>query len=125
MITYFDVFLYLKVMYDFIKDFAVNVKQQRIKFGMNQENLANASFVSVQTISSIENAKHFPSYKILVNISKALKLHPAQLLIGHSEFWNIEDKELQYVLVEAFKNLTPKQREIALKLVQTVSELDV
>ncbi len=125
MITYFVVFLYLKVMFDFIKDFAANVKKQRINLGMNQENLADASFVSVQTISSIENAKHFPSYKKLVNISKALQLHPAQLLISNSEFWNIEDKELQYVLVEAFKNLTPKQREIALKLVQTVSELDV
>ena len=112
-------------MFDFIKDFAANVKKQRINLGMNQENLADASFVSVQTISSIENAKHFPSYKKLVNISKSLQLHPAQLLISNSEFWNIEDKELQYVLVEAFKNLTPKQREIALKLVQTVSELDV
>ena len=91
MITYFVVFLYLKVMFDFIKDFAANVKKQRINLGMNQENLADASFVSVQTISSIENAKHFPSYKKLVNISKALQLHPAQLLISNSEFWNIEE----------------------------------
>ena len=92
---------------------------------MSQEVLAEKANVSVQTISSIENAKHFPSYTKLVLLSNALKIHPARLMMGNGEFWEIEDKELQYLLIQTFKDLTPKQREIALKLVKSVSGIDI
>ena len=114
--------MYLKVTLEVINDFATNVKKQRKKLAMSQEELANKADVSRQTISSIENAKHFPTYN---SLSNALQVHPAQLLIGNCEFWNTEDKELQFVLVQAFKDLTPKQREIALHLVRSISEIDI
>lgn len=112
-------------MSEFLQDFANNLKKRRMELNLKQAQLAEKAGVTVQTISSIENAKHFPAYKKLIRISAALQVHPAQLIIGDSECWNIEDKELQYILVEQFKHLSPKQRAIALKLVQSISELDI
>jgi len=107
-------------------DFGANVRARRLQLGnMSQDILAEKSNISAQTISSIENGKHYPSYNVLVRIAKALKTHPAKLMVGDSDIWTIEDKELQYVLVEAFKNLTPKQREVALKLVGSLAEIEL
>lgn len=117
--------MYLKVMLEVINDFATNVKKQRKKLAMSQEELANKADVSIQTISSIENARHFPTYNKLIRLSNALQVHPAQLLIENCEFRNTEDKELHFVLVQAFKDLTPKQREIALHLVRSISEINI
>lgn len=112
-------------MLEVINDFATNVKKQRKKLAMSQEELANKADVSIQTISSIENTRHFPTYNKLIRLSNALQVHPAQLLIENCEFRNTEDKELQFVLVQAFKDLTPKQREIALHLVRSISEINI
>lgn len=113
-------------MTNFINDFATNVRTIRKKLdNMSQEQLAEKVGVSIQTISSIENGKHYPSYNVLLKLANALQTHPAKLMIGDCEFWTIEDKELQYILVETFKDLSPKQREIALKLVHSVSEMEL
>lgn len=41
--------MYLKVMLEVINDFATNVKKQRKKLAMSQEELANKADVSIQT----------------------------------------------------------------------------
>lgn len=110
---------------ELITVYARNVRNKRQELDMSQEEFGSLVGISTQTVSAIENCKHFPSYKKLVKISEVLKVHPARLLIGDSEILTVEDTDLKYILVETFKNLTPKQRDLALKFTRFIAEEDV
>jgi len=111
-------------MVDFKKEFGKKVRAYRKEKNMNQEMFAERASISPQTLSGIETGSHFPSYPVLTRIIDALKTHPAKLFAYDDEVWNINDKELQFILVEAFKNLDFEKRKIVLKIVRCLAETE-
>lgn len=57
-----------------------NVKKAREKLGLTQEELAEKVGVHVSYISRIERGKVNPSYEILENLSKILKVKSSDFL---------------------------------------------
>lgn len=53
---------------------AINIKLQRIKNNLNQDNLAELSGISQKYLSAIERAKVNPSITIIINICRVLKI---------------------------------------------------
>ncbi len=50
-----------------------NIKLLRLKFGLNQQELAKLSGVTRQTIGALENNKYNPSLLLAYKITKILK----------------------------------------------------
>jgi len=59
---------------------------------ITQEQLAELCGVSVSTISGIESYHQYPSFCLLVDMAKALKIHPADLFLFDTS--KTEDKKL-------------------------------
>jgi Predicted transcriptional regulators len=60
--------------------FGVRLKQLRDERGLNQEQLAELSDLSVREIGRIENAKCAASLDSLEKLAHAFKMHPRDLL---------------------------------------------
>jgi len=63
------------------KILANNIKRQRKKLGITQENLAAQSDISAAMMNDIEGCRTWISDKTLINLSSALKIDAYRLLI--------------------------------------------
>jgi transcriptional regulator with XRE-family HTH domain len=63
------------------KILAINIKKQREKLGITQENLAAQSDISAAMMNDIEGCRTWISDKTLINLSSALKIDAYRLLI--------------------------------------------
>ena len=58
-----------------------SIKEKRKKLQLSQEELANACFVSRQTINAIENDKYDPSLELAFRLAECLKMRVDELFI--------------------------------------------
>lgn len=65
----------------FYEDFRMNIKYYRDLRGLNQSELAIQADSSNGMIGNIESGKAYPSFKNILAIAKALKVHPADLFL--------------------------------------------
>lgn len=65
-----------------MRDIGRNIKALREKKGMTQEALAEALFVTRQTVSNYENGRSRPDLDMLVNIAQVLDADVNQVLYG-------------------------------------------
>ena len=68
---------------ELLKKFGKNVKIERIRKDLTQEKLAEAVDVDINSISSIERGKYFPTPDNLVKISIALNISLSDLFTFH------------------------------------------
>ncbi len=64
--------------------FATRLKRRREELNMTQTELANAVNTTPASISQFENEKRNPSFKMITNLSRALKI-TTDYLIGEQE----------------------------------------
>ena len=64
--------------------FATRLKRRREELNMTQTELANAANTTPASISQFENEKRNPSFKMITNLSRALKI-TTDYLIGEQE----------------------------------------
>jgi len=57
-----------------------NIKQQRKRYDLTQEKLAEETGLSAQTINDIEGCRTWVSDKTLVKLAESLRVTPAELL---------------------------------------------
>ena len=69
---------------DLLKTVAVNLKKFRNNADLTQEQLAEKTDLSPETIGNLENAKSWFSLDSLIKISSALKIRPFELLLNSS-----------------------------------------
>jgi XRE family transcriptional regulator, regulator of sulfur utilization len=63
-----------------VERFAKNLRQARIKRGLTQEALENASGLDRSEISLLERARREPRLSTIVRLARALKMPPKSLL---------------------------------------------
>lgn len=63
-----------------VERFAKNLRQARIKRGLTQEALENASGLDRSEISLLERARREPRLSTIVRLARALKVPPKSLL---------------------------------------------
>lgn len=69
---------------DLLKTVAANLKAFRNNSSLTQEQLAERTSLSTETIGNLENAKSWFSLDSIVKISSALNIKPYQLLLNPS-----------------------------------------
>lgn len=67
------------------RDMGAQIKKARLKAGLSQEKLAEASDVGITHISHIENGKTIPSVLVLIKIMNRLQITPDQLFCGYAD----------------------------------------
>lgn len=76
---------YSELKSDLLKTVASNVKKFRTECGFTQEQLAEKTSLSIETIGNLENAKSWFSLDSIIKISSALKVKPYQLLLDSAK----------------------------------------
>lgn len=71
-------------MIDFQEDLIVNLKYYRKERNISQEKLAELCDCATSTIGCIECGRQTPSFDLLVKISNALKINPADLFLRNA-----------------------------------------
>ena len=71
-------------MIDFQEEFVENLKYYRKQKGISQEKLAELCDCATATIGCIEIYRQLPSFDMIVKISSALKIHPADLFLRNA-----------------------------------------
>ena len=66
------------------EEFIKNLKFYRNKLDISQEKLAESCNCATGTIGCIECGKTLPSFEMIDKISKALKIHPADLFLRNA-----------------------------------------
>lgn len=56
------------------------IRQERLRHGLTQEQLARKAGVALNTVQRLEAGKHNPSMKTLRGLSRALGVRPGRLL---------------------------------------------
>jgi len=79
---------------------AQNVKKRREGLGLTQENLAEKTELSVQTINTIEGCRMWISEKSVTRLAKALNVEIFQLFMPHQININELNPEYRAVLQE-------------------------
>jgi transcriptional regulator with XRE-family HTH domain len=79
---------------------AQNVKKRRENLGLTQENLAEKTDLSVQTINTIEGCRMWISDKSVTRLAKALNMEIFQLFMPHQININESNPEYRAVLQE-------------------------
>jgi len=102
------------------KILARNIKKQREKLGITQENLAAQSDISAAMMNDIEGCRTWISDKTLINLSYALKVDTYRLFIPEimsSEAIPVEEiKELTLDLQDMLKTYTANVEKTLKKL---------
>jgi transcriptional regulator with XRE-family HTH domain len=102
------------------KILARNIKKQREKLGITQENLAAQSDISAAMMNDIEGCRTWISDKTLINLSSALKVDTYRLFIPEimsSEAIPAEEvKELTLDLQDMLKTYTANVEKTLKKL---------
>ncbi len=105
-------------------NFGKKVKFYRKQKELTQEKLAELAETTAQTLSGIETGYSFPSYSLLCRIIKALGEKPAKFFVFDDKDLNIEDKELQFTLVEKFKNTSFENRKLIFTILDAITASD-
>jgi transcriptional regulator with XRE-family HTH domain len=66
---------------------SANIKAERKKLGISQEELAARTELSVQTINSIEGCRNWVSDETLAKIADAFHIQVFQLLVPYVPLW--------------------------------------
>lgn len=109
-------------MMDFKKDFGKRVKYYRNKLGLSQIDFADKAGITPQTLSGIETGYTFPSYPVFVKVVETLNIPIARLFLFDDESLNIDDKELQFLICEKFKDLSFEKRKIILTIIDALKD---
>ncbi len=102
------------------KEFGKNLKKWRNLRGITQEKLAEKASTTAPTISSYESGSAVPSFNTMLRLAEALKISPVQLFAYDNKNLNIDDKELQYILVEKFKNIPFTKRKMIYNVIDAL-----
>lgn len=102
------------------KEFGKNLRKWRKLRGITQEQLAFDSGTTAQTISAYECGAAIPGFNTLTKLTNSLDISLAQLFAYDSSYLTIDDKELQYILVEKFKNIPFEKRELIFRIIDAV-----
>jgi len=79
-------------MSDYLDDFRENLKYYRMLKGWSQSELAIQANSSNGQIGNVEAGSSKPSFDLIVKVSKALEIHPADLFLR--DVSKIQDKDL-------------------------------
>lgn len=102
-----------------LKGIGERVRQARLAKGMSQNDLCDATGLSISFISNVETGKQSMNIRKLLLISDALNVSTDWLLRNNtSTSIAISAEEL----TKELESCTPKEREILLKLVQTIKD---
>ena len=82
---------------------AQNIKKRREYLGLTQEQLAEATDLSVQTINTIEGCRMWISDKSITRLAKALNLEIFQLFMPYNVSINKSDAEKNEFLLELWQ----------------------
>ncbi len=99
------------------KKIGLNIAKYRKIKKLSQKQLATSAGISPQTLSCIEIGINNPSFNVLIKIAHTLEIPMAYLFTFDEKIYNIDDKELLFLAVEAFKNINYSNRKIAFKLI--------
>ena len=83
----------------------MNMKYYRERLGISQTELSILCDCGTGTIGGIESGKAKPSFDMIIKISEALKINPADLFIRDT---SISKKELRQKLKKDFENIIAK-----------------
>ena len=72
-------------MFDAEVDFGENVRRVRKRAGLTQEHLASVSGIHVSYISGVETGKRNPTLRVILTLSSALGVKPADLFESKCE----------------------------------------
>jgi transcriptional regulator with XRE-family HTH domain len=97
------------------KILAVNIKKQREKLGITQENLAEKADISAAMMNDIEGCRTWISDKTLKNLSSALKVDTYRLFIP-------EDMSGEAIPAEVVMELTLDLQEMLKKYTANVEK---
>ena len=100
-----------------LQEIGDRVRQARLAKRMSQMDLAESVGMSVSFISNIEVGKQSMNIRALIAISDVLNVSADWLLRSSTE----SDVTIDEILKE-LENCTPKEREVILKLVQTMKD---
>lgn len=75
---------YIEEMKNYLESFRLNMKYYREKRGISQTQLSILCDCGTGTIGGIESGKAKPSFDMMIKISEALKITPADLFIRDS-----------------------------------------
>ena len=79
--------------------FAQNIKKLREDLGLTQENLAEMTDLSVQTINTIEGCRMWISDKSVTRLAKALNVEIFQLFMPHQiNYCELEHEQISILL---------------------------
>lgn len=67
---------------DIREQFGRIVKELRVTKSLSQEELAHRARMNVTYLSDLENGKSSPSLVMIVDLARALDVHPADLVAG-------------------------------------------
>ena len=81
-------------MLNFQEDLISNLKFYRKEKGISQEKLAEMCDCATSTIGCIECGRQTPSFELLIKISDALKIHPADLFLRNASTTISDTKNL-------------------------------
>lgn len=72
---------YIEIMDDYLDTFRMNMKYYREALGISQTQLSIICDCGTGTIGGIESGKAKPSFDMIIKISEALKINPADLFL--------------------------------------------
>lgn len=98
-------------------DMGKRIIERRRSLGLSQEELAELTDLTPQTISTAERGVKGVRPENLLSISKALSVSTDYLLTGE-----IIDKDISF-LNKYFESKTPEQVKAIIKIIETCSEL--
>ena len=102
---------------ELLQEIGERVRQARLAKHMSQLDLAEAIGMSVSFISNIEVGKQSMNIRALLAISDVLGVSPNWILRNPSDIDVTIDE-----IAKELESCTPREREVILKLVQTMKE---
>lgn len=99
------------------KKIGENITKYRKAKNLTQKELAKAAGIAPQSLSCIETGINSPSFNLIIKIAQSLNIPLAYIFTFDDTIYNIDDRELLFLISEAFKGLDFEQRKIAFKLI--------
>lgn len=109
-------------MVDVRKEFGKNLRKWRKERNLSQEDLAFRAETTAKTISTYESGNSVPGFNTILKLANALNITLAQLFVYDDKCLTIDNKELQYVLVEKFKNLPYEKRHLIYTIIDAIAQ---
>lgn len=118
---------------------AYNIKKQRMKKNMTQQQVANALAIHRSTYTYYESGKIEPNIKMLLKLAKLFDVDIKDLLkdietenisipetnddpinCGNIEYENIAKTKAERTMLHMMRHMTPKQRKSLMKHTETI-----